>query len=35
MRMAAAPESDMAGRMSLDAGEGAVVISLTVGWSLR
>jgi hypothetical protein len=35
MRMAAAPESDMAGRMSLDAGEGAVVVSLTVGWSLR
>jgi len=35
MRMAAAPESDTAGRMSLDAGEGAVVVSLTVGWSLR
>jgi uncharacterized protein YggE len=35
MRMAAAPESDMAGRVSLDAGEGAVVVSLTVGWSLR
>jgi uncharacterized protein YggE len=35
MRMAAAAESDMAGKMSLDAGEGAVVVSLTVGWSLR
>jgi uncharacterized protein len=35
MRMAAAPESDMAGTMSLDAGEGAIVVSLTVGWSLR
>jgi uncharacterized protein YggE len=35
MRMAATAESDMAGKMSLDAGEGAVVVSLTVGWSLR
>jgi uncharacterized protein YggE len=35
MRMAAVAESDMAGKMSLDAGEGAVVVSLTVGWSLR
>jgi uncharacterized protein len=35
MRMAAAAESGMAGRMSLDAGEGAVVVTLTVGWSLR
>ena len=35
MRMAAMAESDMAGKMSLDAGEGSVVVSLTVGWSLR
>lgn len=35
MRMAAMAESDTAGTMSLDAGEGAVVVSLTVGWSLR
>ena len=35
MRMAAMAESDMGGSMSLDAGEGAVVVSLTVGWSLR
>jgi uncharacterized protein len=35
MRMAAAPESDRAATISLDAGEGAVVVSLTVGWSLR
>ena len=28
-------ESDAAGTMSLDAGEGSVVVSLTVGWSLR
>jgi uncharacterized protein YggE len=35
MRMAASAESNMAGRMALDAGEGAVVVSLTVGWSLR
>lgn len=35
MRMAAMAESDAPGRMSLDAGEGSVVVSLTVGWSLR
>ncbi len=35
MRMAAMAESDAAGRVSLDAGEGSVVVSLTVGWSLR
>ena len=35
MRMAAMAESDSPARMSLDAGEGAVVVSLTVGWSLR
>ena len=35
MRMAAAAEADGAGRMSLDAGEGALVVSLTVGWSMR
>jgi uncharacterized protein len=35
LRMAAMAESDRSGRMSLDAGEGAVVVSLTVGWSLR
>ena len=35
MRMAAAAEADGARRMSLDAGEGALVVSLTVGWSMR
>lgn len=35
MRMAAMAESDMPGRMSLDAGEGSVVVSVTAGWSLR
>ena len=35
MRMAAMAESDAGGRMSLDAGEGQVVVSLTVGWSMR
>jgi uncharacterized protein len=35
MRMAAMAASDVPGRLSLDAGEGAVVVSLTVGWSLR
>ncbi len=34
MRMAARAASDAAGTMSLDAGEGSVVVSLTVGWSL-
>lgn len=35
LRMAAMAESDAAGKLSLDAGEGSVVVSLTVGWSLR
>jgi uncharacterized protein len=35
MRMAAMAQSDAAGAMSLDAGEGSIVVSLTVGWSLR
>jgi hypothetical protein len=35
MRMAAMAESDTGAAMSLDAGEGSVVVSLTVGWSLR
>jgi uncharacterized protein YggE len=35
MRMAAMAESDAGAAMSLDAGEGSVVVSLTVGWSLR
>jgi len=35
MRMAAMAQSDSAAGMSLDAGEGSVVVSLTVGWSLR
>jgi uncharacterized protein YggE len=35
MRMAAMAESDSGGRVSLDAGEGQVVVSLTVGWSIR
>lgn len=34
MRVAAA-ESGVAGAMSLDAGEGVVVVTLTAGWSLR
>jgi hypothetical protein len=35
LRMAAMAEADAAGTVWLDAGEGAVVVSLTVGWSLR
>lgn len=37
LRMAAAPMADGAGgaKVSLDAGDGAVVVSLDVGWSLR
>jgi len=35
MRVAAAADSGVAGAMSLDAGEGGVVVTLTAGWSLR
>jgi len=35
LRMAAMVESDAAGTMSLDAGEGSIVVTLTVAWSLR
>ncbi len=34
-RMAAMADSGGPARMTVDAGEGAVVVSLTVGWSLR
>jgi hypothetical protein len=35
MRMAAMAEAAPAAGMTLDAGEGSVVVSLTVGWALR
>ena len=35
VRMAAMADAGGPARMSVDAGEGAVVVSLTVGWSLR